>query len=264
MILLGYAWQRGVIPLSRESIEGAIKLNAKATKANLDAFSAGRLATLADAAAPTTPPTLDEFIVRRTEDLTRYWNAAYAQRYANLLRSARRAAEPIDDGETFVWAVARSAYKLMAYKDEYEVARLYADGRFRAALKGEFDGIRKVKVHLAPPLMARLDRLTGRPRKIAFGPWIFPLLGVLARCKFLREGPFDPFARSPERRLEQSLRDSFLDAITRLSRDLTAESLVSAIAIAQAPLEVRGFGAVKESAARSLLRTLRDSVSQSS
>ena len=259
LLMLGYAWQRGVIPIALGSIEKAIELHGKSVSSNLKAFAAGRLATINERPAGEAQLTLQDFIARRTVDLGRYWNESYARRYAELMATVQGAASRVEGGDAFVWGVARSAYKLMAYKDEYEVARLYSDGRFREALAREFEGTRTLRIHLAPPLLARVDPLTGRPRKMIFGGWILPVFKVLAAMKGLREGPLDVFARSAERRLERSLRDTYVSAIAKLSSTLSAQALNDAIALAQAPLDVRGFGAVKAQAAEALLVRLRAS-----
>jgi indolepyruvate ferredoxin oxidoreductase len=144
----------------------------------------------------------------------------------------------------------------MAYKDEYEVARLYTDGRFRKMLRIEFESVSRVKLHFAPPLLARGHSRTGRPRKFALGTWVFLLLRVLAVMRGLREGPFDIFRMLPERKLERSLRDAYLAAIHRMTRTLSQERLASSTELAGAPLNVRGFGAVKHEAAKTLLARL--------
>jgi indolepyruvate ferredoxin oxidoreductase len=145
----------------------------------------------------------------------------------------------------------------MAYKDEYEVARLYTDGRFRQALAEEFEGKAKYSVQLAPPLFARVDRASGRPRKITLGPWVFQVFKVLAACRRLREGPLDVFGKTAERAMERELREAFLQRVSAQARTLTIESLPAAIALAQSALQVRGFGPVKEGAAKALLQALR-------
>jgi indolepyruvate ferredoxin oxidoreductase len=145
----------------------------------------------------------------------------------------------------------------MAYKDEYEVARLYTDGRFRAALSKEFESYDSVKVHLAPPLLAMTDPRTGRPRKMAFGGWILWVFRGLARLRGLREGPLDVFGRTAERRLERDLRDVYLEVIGRLTDTLSAQSLARAIEIAESPAKVRGFGHIKHPHASALLEQLR-------
>lgn len=261
MVAFGFAWQRGTIPLRLESIEAAIRLNGRDVEANLRAFSAGRHAALADGSSadrPSTeaPETLADFVARRTADLQSYWSAAYAARYKRLMRDIMAAAAGIAGGDAFAWAAARSAYKLMAYKDEYEVARLYSDGRFKKALEREFDGSRDIRILLSPPLIARRDPATGRPRKISFGPWILPVFRLLSAFRWLRESPFDPFGSTRERRIERALRDAFLGAMTRTAQGLSNETLPEAIALAEAPLDVRGFGSIKLPAAERLLDRL--------
>ena len=257
MMMLGYAWQRGGIPLSRNAIEQAITLNGKAVSANLRAFAAGRSAALAEPAKAEEPIDIDAFVAARIADLSLYWNRAYARRYADLLEATRRAAAGVDDGEALVWAVARGAYKLMAYKDEYEVGRLYTDGRFREALAREFGNVGAIKVHLSPPLLARRDPNTGRPRKMVFGSWIFPAFRLLASLRWLRETPLDPFGRSHDRRIERDLRDAYLAAIGRRIATLDAQDVAAVTDLAKAPLAVRGFGPVKEAAAQALLDRLK-------
>jgi indolepyruvate ferredoxin oxidoreductase len=257
LLMLGFAWQRGAIPLQRESIEKAIALNGKAVEANLKAFAAGRLATLDGPTSTQVALSLQDFISRRATDLTLYWNAAYARRYTELLSIVSAATASLADGDELTWAVARSAYKLMAYKDEYEVARLYTDGRFREALAKEFDAVGSIRIHLAPPLLAKPDKTTGRIRKREFGGWVLGLFRILHASRGLREGPLDLFGRTAERRLERDLRDAYVTAITQMARTLSAENLANAVAIAAAPQEVRGFGHVKDGAARALLTRLR-------
>ena len=256
MLMLGYAWQLGGIPLTWAAIETAIRLNGRSVGMNLAAFSAGRRAAVSGQPTPVSQAPLQEFVEARTTDLARYWNGAYAERYSALVRQAQKAAAALDRGDDLVWSVARSAYKLMAYKDEYEVARLYSDGRFRAALAQEFASIRTIKVHLAPPLLSATDPRTGRPRKMTFGAWIMPVFALLARLRRLRESPFDPFARLPERRLERALRDTYLRVIGRLTATISDRNVDECIEIARAPLEVRGYGPVKSRAAQALLDRL--------
>lgn len=261
VLMLGYAWQLGAIPLSLRSIERAIELNGTAVQANLKAFAAGRLATIRQASSAAEPVTLDGFIERRAHDLRKYWNEQYALRYLELASAARRAAASLAGGEAFVWAVVRGAYKLMAYKDEYEVARLYSDGRFRAALAREFEGVGALKFHLAPPLLSRMDPRTGRPRKISVGSWILPVFTMLSRLKVLRETVLDPFGWTAERKLERALRDAYLSSMQKHCVTLRADNLGAATALALAPLDVRGFGPVKQPAAETLLRRLTEAES---
>ncbi len=164
------------------------------------------------------------------------------------MNSVQRCAGRVEGGDDFAWAVARGAYQLMAYKDEYEVARLYTDGRFQSALSKEFESYDSVKFHLAPPLLGS--------RKIAFGSWILPVFRVLSRLRTLREGPFDIFGRSTERRLERKLRDTYLDVIARLTNTLSAETLTHATKVAASPAAVRGYGHIKQPRAGALLDEL--------
>jgi indolepyruvate ferredoxin oxidoreductase len=257
LLMLGAAWQSGAIPVSLAAIEEAIRLNGVAVQANLRAFDAGRRAAAGAAAAQPQAVGLEAFIDHRTRDLVLYRNAAYARRYGEMMQGVRRAAGAVAGGDAFAWAAARGAYKLMACKDEYEVARLYTDGRFKAALAQEFEGRGRLRLHLSPPMLARPDPRTGRPRKLAFGAWIFPVLKALAAMKGLRETPLDPFGRTAERRRERELRDLYLARIARLAEGLAPETLDAAVAEAAAPLAVRGFGPVKAAAEQALLETLR-------
>jgi indolepyruvate ferredoxin oxidoreductase len=257
LIMLGFAWQSGRIPLRRDSIEQAIRLNGRASEANLAAFELGRAQAVESEAAPASEPDLDAFINRRIQDLEIYWDRRYADRYRALLKEVREASRKVDPENAWPWAVARAAYKLMAYKDEYEVARLYTDARFRQALAAEFEGKAKYSVQLAPPLFARADRASGRPRKITLGPWVFQVFKVLAACRRFREGPLDVFGKTAERAMERELREAFLQRVSSQARALTSESLPAAIALAHSALQVRGFGTVKKGAAQALLQALR-------
>ncbi len=254
ILVMGYAWQKGLIPLQRASLEAAIELNGVAVDFNKRAFGLGRLlavrpdkvAELVEAArGPAAEPpaqSLDEVIARRTADLTAYQDAAYAARFAALVAKARA-----KGGDAFGDAMARSYYKLLAYKDEYEVARLYSDGRFRAAFDAQFAG-GTPRVMLAPPLISRLDPATGRPKKISFGPWVFSLFGVLAKLKGLRGTALDIFGYTVERRDERADITAYEAEIDRLLSGLTDDNVDLAIAIARLPLDVRGFGPVKDAA----------------
>lgn len=252
MLLLGFAWQRGVIPLKREAIEQAIRLNGVSVEANLRAFASGRAASVDDAEEPVRQD-LAGFIDRRVADLSAYRNRAYADRYATLMAKVRAAADLVEGSEEFTWAVARSAYKLMAYKDEYEVARLYARADFRAALDCEFESVRKMRLQLAPPLLARIDPATGRPRKISFGGWTFPALRILAAGRGLRKTPLDPFGYTAERRVERASRDTFLERIGKAVEELGPQNLGDYVSLAKLPMDVRGFGPVKHEAATGCL-----------
>ena len=268
MIMLGFAWQRGLMPLSRAALEQAIRINAVAVEFNLRAFALGRAAATnpaqfepgVDAAVPDIEQSTEDFatfVARRCADLKAYWNSQYADAYEDLVRLALKHETSFGlTTDAFSWAVARSAFKLMAYKDEYEVARLYTDGRFRAALNRQFESGYRLHFHFAPPLLARVDPRTGRPRKVKFGPWAGALLSFLARFKNLRETKLDLFGLTAERGMERRLRDAYLGFVRdacECPEDYTHAELV---AVAQAPQMVRGFGAVKQAAAAALLARL--------
>jgi indolepyruvate ferredoxin oxidoreductase len=259
ILLLGYAWQSGAIPLKLTSIERAIRLNGRAAEANVSAFAAGRRCALSLATpARNAELPLETYIQRRTDDLRRYWNHPYSDRYGELMRKVCSAADRVQGGFEFATAVARSAYKVMAYKDEYEVARLFTDGRFRDALEQQFEEIKGLKFQLAPPLLSRVDPVTGRPRKFSFGGWLHPALRLLAACRQLREGPLDVFRWHPDRRVERQVRDLYLERMSRLADALSADNIDRAIELARSPMQVRGFGAVKAAAAAALLGKLAD------
>jgi indolepyruvate ferredoxin oxidoreductase len=253
MIMLGFAWQKGLVPVSSRALYRAIVLNGVAKEANLQAFELGRIFAHDPAsltrdvpAAVPTPETeeLDALIARREAELTAYQDAAYARRYRLRIDALRAAETRLGAGEALTRAAAHQLFRLMAIKDEYEVARLYTDGRFAAALGATFKG-GKAKVWLAPPLLAPKGA-DGKPRKIAFdGALMNRLFPVLARLKGLRGGPLDLFGATEERRAERRLLADYETALTRIAADLTAERLPLALEIAAAPGAVRGFGHVK-------------------
>ncbi|MFT4255242.1 MAG: indolepyruvate ferredoxin oxidoreductase family protein, partial [Caulobacter sp.] len=258
MIMVGFAWQRGVIPVSSRALYRAIKLNGVDAEANLQAFELGRQVAFDPAAAgdkpadvptPQTEP-LDALIARRVEDLAAYQDARYAARYAERVAKVRHA-EIAVVGEGADLPLARAAatnlYKLMAYKDEYEVARLYTDGRFAKELAGTFKG-GKAKVWLSPPLIAPKGK-DGKPRKIAFGGWMLDLaFPMIARMKGLRGGAFDVFGKTEERKMERGLIADYEVTLDRLVAALRPENKALALKLAEVPSEIRGYGHVKEAA----------------
>ncbi|MDX9998765.1 MAG: indolepyruvate ferredoxin oxidoreductase family protein [Phenylobacterium sp.] len=250
MIMLGFAWQKGVIPVSSRALYRAIRLNGVETEANLQAFELGRMAAHdpasrgAPEAAVATPETmsLDQLIAHRAAELEGYQDRAYVRRYLDRIEKIRALGD-----EALTRAAAISLFKLMAYKDEYEVARLYTDGRFAAYRAETFKG-GKDKVWLSPPILAPRDS-EGRPKKLAFGSWMlnaaFP---VLARARRLRGTPLDPFGRTHERRTERALIGEFEQALDRLAAELTPERRAVALKLAALPQQIRGFGHVKAAA----------------
>ena len=252
MIMLGFAWQKGVVPVSSRALYRAIRLNGVAAEANLQAFELGRRAAHDPAGfAAATPEvrtpenlSLSELIEHRTGELAAYQNPAYARRYSERVEAVARA-EAALGSEALTRAVAINLYKLMAYKDEYEVARLYTDGRFAAYRDQTFRG-GKAKVWLAPPILAPKDA-QGNPKKVAFGGWMLDLaFPMLAKMKALRGTALDPFGRTEERRQERALIAEYEAGLDRLLAGLSADRLALAVEIAQAPQGIRGFGHVKE------------------
>ncbi len=251
MIMLGFAWQKGFVPLSSRALYRAIRLNGAAVEANLQAFELGRIAAHdpstrgADESPKVAVKSLDELIAHRAGELIAYQDAAYAKRYLDRIARVRAAESAAGGGEALTRAAATNLYKLMAYKDEYEVARLYSDGRFAASLATTFKG-GKAKVLLSPPLLAAKGH-DGKPKKIAFGSWMlsagFP---ALARLKGLRGGALDVFGYTAERRMERKLAEDYEAGLDRLAGGLSAQTLPLAIKIASVPDQIRGFGHVKD------------------
>ena len=257
-LLLGYAFQKGLLPVSAEAMLQAIELNGMAVEMNKQAFSWGRRAAIDQAAAEqaahpvdqdASPVTLAEIVAHRSAHLTAYQHAAYAERYKTLVdrvaAAERNKAPGFDD---LARSVAVNYAKLLAYKDEYEVARLYTDGDFQARLSRQFDGDYKLNLYLAPPLLARPDPRTGYPRKRTFGPWIWPCLRLLARLRGLRGTAFDPFGRTAERRAERQLIADYEVLIGDIIARLTADNHAIAVELAGLPSRIRGFGHVKAEA----------------
>ena len=255
LFLVGYAWQQGLVPLSKAAIFDAIALNGVSVDWNRRAFEWGRraahdldavLAVAGESREPAGEQSLDELIERRAADLAAYQNPAYAERYRSLVEQVRRAEEHRTHGKGgLAEAVARHAYKLMAYKDEYEVWRLYADPAFKRKLNEQFEGDYKLRFNLSPPAVAPRDKVTGVARKMEFGGWMLPLLRLLARLRFLRGTPFDPFGRTAERKLERQLIVDFETTVAELLGGLSDDNLALAVSIASTPDRIRGFGHIK-------------------
>lgn len=256
--MLGYAVQKGMIPLGLAAIKEAIRLNGVAVERNILALNLGRALAHDEGFAEgvlkqrrgeieTLSETLEEVIERRARRLTNYQGKAYAKRYMSLVDRVRVADEV--DGRTefrLTEAVARNYAKLLAYKDEYEVARLYTNGEFAAAIERQFTGDPSFKIHLSPPFMSGIDPATGRPKKRAFGPWVMKLFKLLASLRWLRGTPLDPFGYAPERKMERALISAYEDRIKWLLHDLRDQNYELAIEIAGVPDMIRGFGPVKD------------------
>ena len=262
MFMVGYAYQLGAIPLSAAAIDQAIALNGEAVAMNRSAFHWGRRAAVDRAsveqlAKPATAiasdarrlsESFEETVERRVKFLTAYQNAAYAARYRALVGKVKAVEAARAPGHCeLTETVARYLFKLMAYKDEYEVARLYTDGAFLKQVETEFDGDNlRFEFHLAPPLLARRDKTTGLPRKMSFGPWILPVFRLLAKFKSLRGTPFDPFGRSLERRTERKLIGDYEAMLDEVLAGLTPDNHHIAVGLAAIPEKIRGFGHVKQ------------------
>ena len=313
LFMLGYAWQRGLVPLLFDSIMRAVELNGAAIEMNKTAFGWGRLAAIdpdavfeaagivrnAPTAAESTPGalqslppgewestewgataapksaraedelrhvpahggdnvaflplddsrlsrSLDELIARRTAFLADYQNAKYAQRYTGFVAKVRAAEQAKAPGSTDLSeAVARYFFKLMAYKDEYEVARLYTSGDFQKKLQQKFDGDYKLHFHLAPPLLAKKDA-EGRLIKREFGPWVFTAFKLLAKLRGLRGGALDIFGYTEERKMERQLIADYETTIGGLLDGLDGGNVGLAAEIAGIPEHIRGYGHVKD------------------
>jgi indolepyruvate ferredoxin oxidoreductase len=256
MFMLGYAYQLGLVPIGGQAIEQAITLNGAAVEMNINAFRCGRLAAHDKAAlnslaspAPTRvemPKTLEEVIAYRANILTDYQDSALARRYrAQVGRLVEAEREKAEGCSGLAIAVAKGYFKLLAYKDEYEVARLYSSTGFERALLDQFEGRRSLEFHLAPPLLARRDKMTGEPRKMKLGPWVMPVFRLLARGKRLRGTVWDIFGISTERKLERQMIGDYEQILDEIVHCLSSTTHGTAVALAALPLDIKGFGHIK-------------------
>jgi indolepyruvate ferredoxin oxidoreductase len=258
LFLLGYAYQMGLIPVSADAINRAIDLNAVSVESNRQSFAWGRRAAVDPAAvamaaqpahpAAAIPETLDAIVAHRSAHLTVYQNAGLARKYQALVQEVMTAEAKATGGDDLARAVARNYAKLLSYKDEYEVARLYTDGIFADAIRDQFEGDFEIRYHLAPPLVARRDPHTGHLKKQEFGAWTGVAFHLLARLKGLRGTAFDIFGRTEERRTERQLIADYEDLVGTLLRHLGPANHAVAVALAELPAEIRGFGHVKDAA----------------
>jgi indolepyruvate ferredoxin oxidoreductase len=256
VFMLGYAAQKGLLPLSIASIQEAIRLNGTFVEGNLRTFALGRLAahnpealaaelnSSTDEIVPLN--TVDDVLASRVRLLTAYQNAQYADRYRDFVADVRKrvTALKLKDGDTFVREVALTLARLMAYKDEYEVARLYTDSKFMQRVRDQFAGDFKLSFHLAPMMLPGYDS-SGQPKKWRLGPWMMTLFKLLAPLKVLRGTPFDPIGYHPERRKERQLIEEYRSLINRIVDRIDQTKLPAAIELARAAWEIRGYGPVK-------------------
>jgi indolepyruvate ferredoxin oxidoreductase len=262
LFMLGYAIQKGQLPLSLEAIEQAIELNAVAVDFNKQALLWGRraahdLTSVEKLAKPKVAKpvhreiasSLKEIKEKRIEFLTQYQNAIYAKRYELLVRKAEDAEQNFTPGfEGFALAVARYAFKLMSYKDEYEVARLYTDGTFLGQLNEQFEGDFKIEFNLAPPLISKRDFATGHLKKQIYGPWLIHGFRALAKLKGLRGTIWDIFGKTAERKQERLLIEDYFSLMETVFSKLTRDNHGAAVELASIPEKIRGYGHVKEKA----------------
>jgi len=267
LFVLGFAWQKGWVPVGLEALMRAIELNGAAVEMNKNAFNWGRFAAhdieavqrsegiaIAGISKDIHPSSddrhisasLNEQIARRSQYLTEYQNASYANKYKNLVEQVQRIEQKVAPSKTMLTeAVVRYAFKLMAYKDEYEVARLYSNGEFQRKISETFEGSYRLAFNLAPPLFSRRDE-NGHLVKREYGSWMISLFSLLAKLKFLRGGPLDIFGRTAERRTERKLIDEYFATVQQLLETLTESNYSIAVEIAKIPEQIRGFGHVKE------------------
>lgn len=260
MLMLGYAWQQGCIPLSLAAMERAIEINGNAVEANHRAFSIGRMRAhrpeaITQAIAPRMGAnarmpeqmSLDELAADRAARLTDYHDSAYAKRYSDLVERVREVEGRSGvAGGVLARNVAENYFRLLAIKDEYEVARLHSDGEFRREIERHFEGAYRLRYHLAPPLLARRDPHTGHLRKISYGAWKGLLFHPLAKLRHLRGTLLDPFGYTKERRMERRLIEKYELAIGRILACLSPDNHALAVEFAALPERIRGYGHVKE------------------
>ncbi len=258
LFMLGYAWQKGRIPLTEAALLRAIELNGVGIESNKKSFLWGRraavdvrkvtqIATPSQAIVMQMPQSLDAVVKQRVEFLTVYQDAAYARGYLTLVNQVREHENVLGLGQKLSLAAAKSYFKLLAYKDEYEVARLYTDGRFARQLQQQFEGNFSVKFNLAPPLLSKKDA-KGHLVKAEFGSWMWHAFRWLAKAKGLRGGAFDLFGYTAERRMERALIVEYRELLANLLVKLSTDNHATCVELAALPEKIRGFGHVKEQA----------------
>lgn len=267
LLMLGFALQHGLLPVSLESIHGALRLHGGNVDANLRTLGLGRLLAAEPEhfamPSPSSSPSLATVLAERESLLRAYQDEAWAAGYRAFLSAADaglHASLDAQSRERVLLTIARTLARLMTYKDEYEVARLHADAAFTQALEAQFDGPYRLAFHLAPPLLSPRDPNTGRPRKRRFGAWIRPVFGGLQHLRKLRGTPFDPFGHTTERKRERALISEYRELVSWSLPQVHAGNVEETIALLGAADAIRGFGPVKEEAMeryRSALPALR-------
>jgi indolepyruvate ferredoxin oxidoreductase len=263
VLMLGCAWQAGLIPVSLDALLRAIELNGVKVEENKQAFTWGRVAAtrhdaiveLVGTSEPGIDEPFDDMVERRRAFLVDYQDLTLADRYVSLVQRVRDAESAAAPGDHLSRTVARAYFRLLSYKDEYEVARLHTQPKFLHSIREEFGGNAKLRFHLAPPLFARKKDARGRPLKKQFGGWILPVFRILARMRRLRGTAFDPFGYTAERRMERELIKKFEQLLDEALPGLTAANRGEITARAGEFLEIRGFGPVKEAAVENMRAT---------
>ncbi|MDO6440726.1 indolepyruvate ferredoxin oxidoreductase family protein [Marinobacter sp. 2_MG-2023] len=266
VMMLGFAWQRGLLPLSQAALMKAIELNGVAVERNKEAFGWGRVAATdvkvitdllttgqARVEEVKAEPSLDELINIRHKHLVNYQSRRWADRYTTLVKQVREAEEKLGETNNLLTrAVAQQLYRFMAFKDEYEVARLFAETDFMKEVNNTFEGDFKVHFHLAPPIMNRGTDAQGRPRKRQFGPWMFRVFKLLAKFRVLRGTPVDPFSYSADRKMDRAQLKEYQQLVERIVSELDASNYDTFLQLAELGSEIRGYGPVREQAAEAV------------
>jgi indolepyruvate ferredoxin oxidoreductase len=262
LMILGFGYQLGGIPVPSVAIEKAIELNGRAVEMNVQAFRMGRaaaakpdeVARLLSSFPASQPVAIDETVAQTVErlesHLVAYQNRRYARRYRALVDTVQSVESSIEGTDfRLTLAIARSYHKLLSVKDEYEVARLYTNKRFKESLESTFEGSYRLKLNLAPPSMSKLSRKNGTIKKRAFGGWIFSLFRIMTLLRRIRGTVLDPFRYSKDRVFDQQLVRDYEQTVSNLCAGLSASNLDAAIEIALLPLSIRGFGHIKSAKA---------------
>ena len=254
LMLLGLAAQAGVLPVSTSAVENAIRLNGVSIELNLNAFRIGRIlfenpdaiGKLLPQSEESVEMSLEERLNFLHNELAEYQNTSLANKFTELVNRVKIAENSnSSDPDSLARHVAENLYRVMAYKDEYEIARLYSDRAFKLRLQNQFANHGKLKVMLAPPFLNRLDAMTGRPEKREFGPWVFHMFNILKRFKFLRGTRFDPFGRTRERKAERELLQNYLIDIETILAQMETMPLDLLKDLAKLPSIVKGYGHIK-------------------
>ncbi|MFO7530332.1 MAG: indolepyruvate ferredoxin oxidoreductase family protein [Marinobacter sp.] len=265
VMMLGFAWQKGLLPVSEAALMRAIELNGVAIERNKEAFGWGRVAAVdpnviddllnpvSEPAEVHLEPTLEQLIETRYRHLERYQNRCWADSHRDLVERVRQAEQGIGEQNLLLTrTIAEQLYRFMAYKDEYEVARLFAETDFMEEVEKTFEGDFKVHFHLAPPILNRGTDARGRPQKRQFGPWMFRAFKLLAKLRGLRGTALDPFRHSADRKLDRTLLADYRQLAERIGRELSTDNHETFLQLAELPADVRGFGPVREQAVEAI------------